>query len=139
MQKIAVNSQAFVICFQIASYLDSFNFLRILLSFIIHIACRVNIIFGNTKEYANLFPDHKRWKYIYMKYICITNYIHSFPAKRYTKSPLIAKNNWPSVKTIINPRHQLGVYLFFDSKPHLGRSKISTNQGRELQVKRTFF
>ena len=74
-----------------------------------------------------------------MKYICITNYIHSFPIKKYTKTTLIAKNNWPSVKTIINPRHQLSVYLFFDSKPYLGRSKKSTNQGRELQVKRTFF
>ena len=60
VQKIAANSQTYVVCFQIESYLDSLNLLRILLSFIVHVACRVNKKFGNTKNSVNLFPDDKR-------------------------------------------------------------------------------
>ena len=32
----------------------------------------------------------------------------------------------------------LGVYIFFNSEPYLGRSKESDNQGLKVQVKRTF-
>ena len=66
------------------SYFDSLNILRILLFFIIHVACRVNKKFRNTTKSVNLFPDHKRWKYICMKYISITKYIHCFTVNKYT-------------------------------------------------------
>ena len=35
------------------------NPLRILLSFIVLVVCRVNKKFGKTKESVNLFPDEK--------------------------------------------------------------------------------
>ena len=35
--------QTYDVCFQILSYLDALNILRILFSFLFHVACRVNI------------------------------------------------------------------------------------------------
>ena len=66
------------------SLIMTLNLLIILVFFIVHAACRVNKKFGNTKKSVNLFADHKRLKYIWMKYICITKYIHCFTINKYT-------------------------------------------------------
>ena len=64
---------------------------RTCLSFIVHVACSVNKKFGSIIKSVNLFPDHKRWKYICMKYLNITKYIHCFSMNKCTNSFTITK------------------------------------------------
>ena len=74
-----------------------------------------------------------------MKYTCITKYIHCSTINKYTKSFLItnfATEHWS--KPYSNLDTSLGMYLFFDSEQHLGRSKEFNNQDTKVQVKRTF-
>ena len=97
VQKITANSQTHLVSIQIESYLDSLNLHRILLSFIVRLASRIDKNSEIQKKSVNLFPDHKRWKNICMKYICITKHMHCFTISKYTKSFLITKlttDNW---------------------------------------------
>ena len=68
------------------SLMLTLNLLIILVIFIVHVACRVNKKFGNTKKSVNLFANHKRLTYIWMKYICATKYIYiyCFTINKYT-------------------------------------------------------
>ena len=92
VEKIASNSQTYVVCFQAEFYhLDSLNLLRVLLFFLVHFAFRVNKKFRFATKSVNLFPDHKWWKHICMKYISITKYIHYFTINKYTRNFLIDK------------------------------------------------
>ena len=79
------------------------NLLTVLLSFIVHVVCRVNKKFGNTKKSVNLFPNHKRQKYICMKYICITKYIHTLFRHKYIHKKFLDNKtyNWLLVKTVV--------------------------------------
>ena len=139
VQKIAANSQTYIACLQIKSFIDSLNLLRILLSFIVHVGCRVNKKFRDTTKFLNLFPDQKRCKYICMKYIYITKYIHCFPINKYTEGFLITKlttDLWSKPYSALDI--SLGLYLFFDSEPYLGISNECNDQGIKVQVKKTF-
>ena len=69
----------------------------------------------------------------------MTKYIHCFTINKHTKSLFITKiatDHWLKTKSTLDT--SLGVYLFFDSKPYLGRSEESNNQGINVQVKKTF-
>ena len=72
-------------------------------------------------------------KYICMKYICRTKYIHCFTANKYTKSFLITKLTigHPS-KPYSTIDTSLGVTILNRTK---GRSKESSNQGIKVKIK----
>ena len=84
VQMIAANSHTCVVCFQIESYIDSLNLLRILLSFIVHFACRVNRKFENIKKSVNLFQIIKD-----ENIFAWSTSVWLFTIKEYTKSFLI--------------------------------------------------
>ena len=71
-----------------------------------------------------------------MKHISITKYIYCFTINKYTQNFLVKKtstDHWSKPQSILDTN--LGVYLFFDSEPYLGRSEESNNQGIKIQVK----